>query len=362
MLNLTTIRETALFNAVILFKFWKLDYQQINNDEYDFLNPLRKDKNFGACRFNIKKGVGADFTGYAFSSEDYSQIGQGFNKEDFSSTKDQKYANFGFDIIGLCQRLHKCASYTEAAKLLSFQLQELSKKELVVVPRIDSADKRVESKKLEADKKLKIARKTWEICSPIKNTLGDTYLKSRKIYLKENQENIRYHSKILNMELKKTIPALLFKVQKSPDGSLQAIHRIYLRPDGQGKADVKMPKMALCNIKGCGIWFGEKNKVLCIVEGPENALSILSLGYDFVVSTIDASNFSNLTIPECVRKIVLMPDGDKAGVESAKKAKEEYEKLKIPVSVVFPPKKKDYPKWDWNDELVFRGSYGKEER
>ena len=123
-----------------------------------------------------------------------------------------------------------------------------------------------------------------------------------------------------------------------------------------------MPKMALCNIKGCGIWFGEKNKVLCIVEGPENALSILSLGYGFVVSTIDASNFSNLTIPECVRKIVLMPDGDKAGVESAKKAKEEYEKLKIPVSVVFPPKKKDYPKWDWNDELVFRGSYGKEER
>lgn len=362
MINYVNLRERALVNILLLFEYWQLEYKKINDDEYDFINPTRNDNNFGACRFNAKKGLGADFTGNSFTASDFKNfLGVGFSREDFAGISNGKFINFGFDIIGLCQRLHNCKTYKDGAYLLNKHLDEMSKVITLQESSLNNLVKRQYERDEANAKKLQIAIKTWQICVPINGTLGERYLQSRGIILSTNEKNIRYYHKILNMEVKSYLPALLFKVQKSPDGPLQAIHRIYLNSKGLGKADVNIPKMALGSIKGLGIWFGQGDETLCVVEGPENALSILSLGYNFVVSTIDAANYSNINIPEYVSNIILMPDGDKAGINSAKKAVDNYKNIAKNIKIILPPKHKNNPKWDWNDELLRIRGKGKNE-
>ena len=163
---------------------------------------------------------------------------------------------------------------------------------------------------------------------------------------------MKFHPAIMNGELKKPLPALLFKVQQSPEGTLSAIHRIYLNSMGTGKAPVDNPKMALGSIKGAGIWLGLPGETLSIVEGPENALSILMMGASFVVCTVNAANFSCLLIPPYVKEVILLPDNDEAGRLACVRATTSYREQGKIVKVKFPPMIKGKKKTDWNDLLV----------
>lgn len=366
MRNFLLLREKALANALLLFEYWKLKYTKINEEEYDFINPTRDDKNFGACRFNIKKGLGADFTGSSFTSNDFKQIGMGFSREDFNSVANGKPISVGFDIIGLVQRLYSCDTYKQAAELLDKQLESLSKQTQLAQVDLHSAIKRQQEASDENQKRIKIARKTWDVCLPIHGTIGETYLNSRMIYLEQKEPQMRFHPKIWNTEVKKLLPCLLLKCSKDIEANLLAIHRIYLDQSGRKAEGLVNKKLALGNTKSLGIWFGSTNiplntslkanrETLCIVEGPENALTIRTLGYDFVVSTINASNFANIIIPDTVKEIILFPDGDEAGKRAAEKASYVYSKIISKIKVIFPPKNPDNPKWDWNDELQLRG-------
>lgn len=348
------LEELALANAEALFELWGLEYKRINNDEYDFLNPTRNDKNFGACRFNVKKGKGADFAGINFSKVDLAAVGLNFDKDDFVESKSIQ-TNWGFNIIGLCMRLHGVADYKDAAKLIHSQLNTLKERGTLYTVTEEAIAKKQKDALLAVSRKIEIAKRTWDSCRPITDTLGETYLGSRGIYLLQKEDTIKYHPKVLNMETKKFLPALLCKVQKKPDGPLVAIHRIFLRPDGSGKADVNNPKMALGAIEGAAIWFGNPCEQLCIVEGPENALAVRSLGFRFVCSTINSANFCGLVVPKGVTEIVLFPDPDEAGILANRKAYKTYTQHIKKVRTVWPPKKEDNPKWDWADELKSRG-------
>lgn len=336
------LKELALANADKLFSFWGLDYVQINKYEYDFRNPTRQDKNFGACRFNIEKGIGADFAGSNFTERDFATFGSGFTKEDFTYIPQARQTNWGFDIIGLTQRLYDCSDYKEAADRLRDNLQNLSQKEILLTP---NSDAHLLRKKKQIDNQLlkkQYAEKTWSISSTIDNTLAEKYLLSRKVILSEKDKQVtKFHSKIMNKELNKTLPCLLLKVQKEPNSKLEAIHRIYLDEQGN-KADVNQPKMALGSVKGFGIWFGEPGERLHISEGPEEAMSIRCMNRLFSVSSINATNFSNLTIPEYVKEIVLCPNSDQAGIENYKKALKIYKRKGLKIKSAIPPKGKDF--------------------
>lgn len=351
------LKERALINFDHLLNLWQIEYTKINDIEYDFINPTRKDTNHGACRFNVAKGTGADFAGTGFTSADYQSIGPGFTKEDFAGITRGNSDNWGFDIIGLCQRLHGLNTYQDAAAMLKHQLTDLNSK--IDLNKVDPGAKEArEHKKLEYNlKTLKSAERAWSLCVPYYKSLGNNYLKSRNIHL-PGEQNIKFHEKIYNTELKTNIPALLFKVSVLPETPLVAIHRIYVAKDGSRKAHVKSQKMALGSIKGAGIWFGIPGPELCIVEGPENALSIRVLGYPFVVCSINATNFSNLSIPVYVKKIILFPDPDEAGKNSAGKAIKAYAKDERLLKLVFPPDKAlpNGKKADWNDILCGRGT------
>lgn len=360
------LKERALVNFEILLDKWNIEYKKINDYEYDFINPTREDHNFGACRFNIQKNKGCDFAGISYNEQDFLKVGKGFSKDDFAElgAKGNVSTNYGFDIIGLCQRLHNLTSRQKAVDKLKNDLNLLSKAEGYESVNKEKVKERIEEREklgqINALKKLKQAQKIWSICTYYKETLGETYLKSRKIYI-ENQKSIKFHFKVYNSETKEFLPALLFKVSQSPDSPLQAIHRIYLNRDGNNKANINEPKVALGLIKNGGIWFGEKDKTLLIAEGPENALSLLGY-YKFVVSTVYSTNFHNLIIPDYVDNLILCPDNDKAGQASVIRAVKSYQLQGKKLKISFPPKRDNNPKFDWNDLLIEAYLNGTEEK
>ena len=144
------IREEALTNFDLLLTYWGIEYQKINDKEYDFINPLRDDKNHGACRFNVDKGTGADFAGTNFKDTDFLRIGQGFTASDFANIT--RRGNWGFDIIGLCQRLRGAKSYQDASRLLRDDLKQIKKSPLFINPTKNAYERR---KQVQSEQKLK---------------------------------------------------------------------------------------------------------------------------------------------------------------------------------------------------------------
>lgn len=359
MAKYAALRERALANFEALLDLWQITFTKISNDEYDFLNPTRKDNNYGACRFNVAKGIGSDFAGTNFTSADYKSLGPGFTKDDFAGYNQHTgiSTTWGFDIIGLCQRLRGSSTYKDAATELRDNLKSIKSNGKYNPASADAARQRDAQRTENKKKILASAQKTWNYCKDFEGTLADVYLRSRKLYFKGNAPEIKFHPKIYNTELKTFIPAVLFKISKSPESEFLGVHRIYIARDGSRKAHLTNPKMALGSIKGAAIWFGTPDKTLHIVEGPENALTIKYLGYSFVACTISAANFGNLSIPNYVNDVKLFPDPDKAGKEAALKAVDAYQRQGKTVTIVMPPKRTlDNGKLaDWNDVLMGKG-------
>ncbi len=340
------IKEQALANFDVLLEYWNLQYRKISEHEYDIIASWRTDNNFGSVRFNLEKARGADFAGGHLDEQDYARLGLGFSREDFNGFSGQGQSKIGFDIVGLCQRIHSESDYKKAIRLLSRDLAEVSKDNKLLVPARDAALRREREQKLKEAKVKSIAKDIWESSKyhNFAGSVGEKYLIKRGIRVKE--DNIRVNPNIRYID-KKNYPALLFKVQEQPDSPIAAIHRIYLSPDGS-KAKIDNPKMALAPIKGMGIWFGKRSKTLALTEGPENALTLRELGYPFVVSSIFGTNLHNIKIPLYVRKLIIFPDPDEPGLQAFDRAKNVYGNLSIEVEgYLLPP-----GNLDLNDYLV----------
>lgn len=321
------LKEKALANFELLLEFWKVDYRRITEREYDLLATWREDKNFGSCRFNTEKGIGADFACSGFSKEDFKFLGTGFDENDFSGfTPNDGATKPNFDIVGLCQRVYRCRTYQDASKYLDDDLRTLAKGRGIVIPSEEEITKKKKQRELKQQRILNYAKDLWESAKyySILDTVGHKYLNSRGIY--KLDKNIRFHPSIQYGPLRVNYPALLFKIQRTPEDPIQAIHRIYLDPSGT-KAKVENPKMALASIKGGAIWLGEFDNTLYVAEGPENALTCLERGAKFVACTVFASNFHNLVVPSYVNKLMLIPDPDPAGIKYLNKLIEEKRNL-----------------------------------
>lgn len=328
---LDDVREKALANLELLLDFKNIQFKKITETEYDILATWRTDKNFGSVRFNTEKGRGADFAGGSLTEEDYSGLGVGFSRDDFVGFSSQDgQAKLGFDVIGLFQRILGVSDYKDTVKAINAILDEISRQRAITIPSKDAAIRRDNERKLKEAKLKKLAYDLWESCKHHKfeNSPAEKYLIGRGITKKE--ENLRFHPGIKYGPTGEKYPAILFKVQEKIDGPLVAIHRIYLSNDGK-KAKLDNPKMALAPIKGTGIWFGKPSSVLALTEGPENALTLLELGYRLVVSSIFGSNLHNLTIPKYVKKLIIFPDVDTAGMKAFERAKAVYSELDIEV-------------------------------
>lgn len=329
-MQLDDLREKTLSNFELILEHLNVDYRKVTENEYDILATWRTDRNFGSVRFNTEKGRGADFAGGYLGEDDYSKLGVGFSAEDFAGYSDQGQAKIGFDIIGLFQRVFNTNNYQFAAEKLKIVINEISSQSGYVNTGREAYIQRLQRQQLKEKHIKKIARDIWESCKHHKfeGSLGQVYLQSRGIY--KQDPSVRFHPGIQYAALKTNYPALIFRVQKEIRGPVEAIHRIYLDHSGK-KAKIDNPKMALAPIKGLGIWFGEPNRTLYLTEGPENALSLMEMGVEFAVSSIYGTNLHNLTIPKCVKTLIIYPDVDPPGMAAYERAQAVYGELNIQV-------------------------------
>lgn len=327
------LKQTATAHIEYLFKYWKIDYRWINSTEIDFINPTRQDKSFGSARFNITKGIGADFANTNISSSSLRAFGQGFDASDFDISPVSNHRR-GFDIIGLAQLIYNLPSYRLGAEQLVKDLTSINKDtKIKIATDADVMNKQIELLR-QKQYKIAMAVKTLSYCVNIKGTKGEEYFKARGIKLNTDEE-IYFHPKVMNKELNALLPCIIFPVKRQSHTELKGIHRIYLSHDCTGKAPVNEPKLLLGDKKGNAIWFGKVCQTLHICEGPENALTVLACGAQRVACAIDAGNMDSLTIPIGTREVVICPDRDKAGVAGAQRAVDAY-KVKYKVSILMP--------------------------
>lgn len=198
----------------------------------------------------------------------------------------------------------------------------------------------------------------WSSANPI--TLSDPvdlYLRSRNISLANFPSELRCHPACEYWADENTMlgyfPALIASV-RALNGELVNLRRIYLTSNGS-KAPVPEVKKLMKTVrdgalKGACTRLAEPDRLLCISEGIENGLALMSAldvptwaaGSTWSMETID--------IPDSVQEVWIAADNDEsgAGIKSARTLFDRLQKLGIEAKISMP----DIKGQDWADVLA----------
>lgn len=236
----------------------------------------------------------------------------------------------GGDVIDFVQALHGVGLREAATMLGSGDL-----------PTIEVAPAREREESNRTAEALAI----WRAAGPVEGTPAETYLRWRGITI-DAPLSLRYASLPYGRG-GSPLPCLVCCVS-SPDGPLQGIQRIFLAPDGGGKADVSAPKLSLGKVSGGAIRLGPLDGgELVVCEGPEDGLSLLQVLGRPVWVAAGASMLPAMRFPERVRSVAIGGDGDEPGRVAARKAAEAFARRGVSARVFFPAAGKDF-----NQELL----------
>ena len=128
-----------------------------------------------------------------------------------------------------------------------------------------------------------------------------------------------------------------------------AIHRTFLRPDGDGKANVEPAKMMLGPVRCGAVWLAPVAEILVVAEGIETALSVQQATGLPCWATLSASNIPVLQLPPLplASEIVIAADPDAAGLRAAGAAADRWCAEGRRVRIATPPGDGDF-----NDALT----------
>lgn len=172
----------------------------------------------------------------------------------------------------------------------------------------------------------------WQQAQPIKDTLGERYLRSRGI--KGLSRELRFSA-----ELCAVIAAVRTEIR-----ALSAIQRIYLTP---AAANIRREGRSLRMTRGkmgdgaCRL--SEPDRVMGIAESVEKAMAVEQIYALPCWGSLGAHRMSRIALPESVTEIVIFADGDETGIKQAMIAVEAYAKTGRRASLEVPPGVKD---WD----------------
>jgi DNA primase len=193
------------------------------------------------------------------------------------------------------------------------------------------------------------ARNIWSAAQPIPldpNNPARRYLiEARKIEIEILPATLRFHPALTHYETGLVLPALVAAIS-GPDHKVTALQRIFLRPDGSGKADVSSPKMTLGRMRDGACRLAPAGRELGLSEGIETGLSAMEL-YHVPVWAACGSRIDQIAIPEGVDRVIIFADRGEAGVHAAEKARARFIAHR-PVAIVPPPE----PFGDWNDFIT----------
>jgi hypothetical protein len=175
-----------------------------------------------------------------------------------------------------------------------------------IAPRSDDAD---------AARRATLARHIWGETRDARGSPVERYLRSRGITIPV-PPSLRWMASLKHGPKGTVLPAVVAKVVNIVD-EFVAVHRIYLLPDGTGKAAVEpeFQKMSLGPTAGAAVRLGPLNPVRALIvgEGIENTLSLMQLRDLPGWSAIGTSGLKNLILPRVIRLVLIAVDHDRHG-------------------------------------------------
>ncbi|MFY9656614.1 MAG: toprim domain-containing protein [Methylocystis sp.] len=168
-----------------------------------------------------------------------------------------------------------------------------------------------------------LAKRIWAASRPIDGTPAEAYLRARKITADLHDAPLRYHPTLLYRDtpdsLPQRLPALLAAVTDN-SGEITGIHRTFLDPERNTKANVASPRRSLGVIFGNGVRFGVIRDVAVVGEGIETVLSLKSaLPLLPMVAALSATHLAAWEFPSGLRRLIIAADNDPAGRGAASK-------------------------------------------
>jgi hypothetical protein len=182
---------------------------------------------------------------------------------------------------------------------------------------------------------------------PADGTLAEAYLVSRGLHLPPTP-TLRFHTGLKHPS-GGIWPAMVALVTRGSDNTPLAVHRTFLARDGAGKAPVDPQKMMLGPCRGGAVRFAAPGDVLMVGEGIETCLAAMQATGNATWAALSTSGLRALDLPEDVRDVIVLADGDDAGEAAARDCAWRWKRESRRVRIARPPKGLDF-----NDLLVGR--------
>ncbi|NQU72040.1 MAG: toprim domain-containing protein [Rhodospirillales bacterium] len=194
------------------------------------------------------------------------------------------------------------------------------------------------------------ALKIWEEGELVEGTLAERYLRARAIF-PPYPKSLRFHPRLRYFDgtdnASLILPGLVAAIQE-PERRIVAVHRIFIDPRGDRKAQVGKPKKTLGRFRDGAVRLASATNVLGLAEGVEDALSAMALAGIPCWAAAGAGRLHSIKLPDNVHDVHVFGDNDEAGRQAAGRAARAHTALGRRVVLRFPP---DGIK-DWNQWLV----------
>ena len=221
----------------------------------------------------------------------------------------------------------------------------------------------------DARKRRAFALAIWRACGPAEATLVQTYLAARGIDL-PLPNALRFHAGLKHPS-GDIWPAMVALVTNGADATPLAIHRTFLARDGSSKAPVDPQKMMLGPCRGGVVRLGDLRGagaadaadadpsgrplatrsiiggVLMVGEGIETCLAAMQATGHPTWAALSTTGLRALDLPEDVRDVIVLADGDAAGEAAARDCAWRWKRQGRRVRIARPPQGTDF-----NDMLM----------
>ncbi len=137
-------------------------------------------------------------------------------------------------------------------------------------------------------------------------------------------------------------PCMVALVTRGSDNAPLAIHRTFLARDGGGKAPVDPAKMMLGPCRGGAVRLSQPTEMLMVGEGIETCLAAMQATGLPAWAALSTSGLRALDMPDCVREVIVLADGDDPGEAAARDCALRWQREGRRVRIARPPRGQDF--------------------
>lgn len=206
-----------------------------------------------------------------------------------------------------------------------------------------------QSPQIDSDPMRSRARQIWNEALPITGGPAGRYLLSRGIDIRPPALRFHPRAPFGRGRAAQYRPAIIAAVVEA--GRFVGIQRLFLGRDGAGlAADLEKPRWGLARPLGGAVQLFPAGPVLGLAEGIETAISAAMLLDIPVWAALGSERLHRITVPAAVRRLILLPDNDRAGHLAVARARAAYAEHPFALDLLWPSARQN----DWNDVLMRR--------